>query len=66
MSIQRQFEEAVARCVSIMVFYHNSERTPDSLGLMTSEIQGVAGMISAMPGSDEVPLSGSTSGSRRS
>jgi hypothetical protein len=55
MSIQRQFQEAVARCVSIMVFYHNSERTPDSLGLMRSEIREVAGLIAALARPDEDP-----------
>jgi hypothetical protein len=38
-----------------MVFYHNSERTPGSLGLMRSEIRDVAGMIAAMVRPDEDP-----------
>ncbi len=54
MMTARGFQEAVARCVSILVFYQNSERTPHSPGLMRSEIRAVAAMIAATarPGED--------------
>jgi len=42
MTDERLLQEAIARCVSIMVFYHNCERTRDSLARARSEIRGIA------------------------
>jgi len=52
---QRQFQEAVAQCVSIVVFYQNGKRTPQSLGRMRSEIRDVAATVAGMADPDEVP-----------
>jgi len=55
MTTQRQYQEAVARCVSIMVFYHNGERTSSSLRRMRSEVKDVAGTVAGMAQPDEDP-----------
>jgi septal ring factor EnvC (AmiA/AmiB activator) len=44
----RQLQEAVARCVSAVVFYHTSERTRESSARMASEIRATAKQASAM------------------
>lgn len=48
MSDERQLHEAIARCVAIMVFYKNGERTPDSPARMAAEIRAVAGQVTGM------------------
>lgn len=48
MTDDRQVQEAIARCVLIMVFYHNNERTPDSADRMAAEIRGVAREVAGM------------------
>jgi hypothetical protein len=52
MTDERPLQEAIARCVSIMVFYKHSDRTPRSLGLMTAEIRTVARTVEGMANSD--------------
>jgi hypothetical protein len=41
----RQIHETVARCISAMVFYHNSERSPMAVELMVIEIRAIAGSV---------------------
>jgi hypothetical protein len=41
MTTQRQIQEATARCVSLMVYYHNGEKTTKTRGLLTAEIRAV-------------------------
>jgi hypothetical protein len=48
MTDEQQLREAIARCVSIMVFYHHSERTPESAARMAAEIRGVAQEVAGM------------------
>jgi hypothetical protein len=48
MTNERQLLEAIARCVSIMVYYHNSERTRDSQARMAAEVRGVARQVAEM------------------
>jgi hypothetical protein len=43
MVTERQIEEIVARGVSLMVFYHNSPRTPGTDEMLTKEVRGIAG-----------------------
>lgn len=39
MTDERQLQETIARCVSILVFYRNTEQTPDSTDRMAAEIR---------------------------
>ena len=48
MTDERQLRETIARCVSIVVFYHNTERTPDSAERMAAEIRSVARAVAGM------------------
>jgi hypothetical protein len=41
----RQVRETVARCVSTMVYYHNSERCRETAGQMAAEVQVIAGFV---------------------
>ena len=45
MATDRQFQEVVARCVSVMVFYHNDEKTPKARATMVAEVQTVVGFF---------------------
>ena len=46
---ERQLQETVARCVSIMVYFHNDpERTPKTKERMVAEVQVVAGWVAEM------------------
>ena len=38
----RQAQEIIARCISILVAYHNGERTPDATALMVARAQAIA------------------------
>ena len=42
MATERQIQEMIARCVSIVVFFHNSQKTPKMRAMMASEVQAVA------------------------
>jgi len=42
---ERQIQETIARCVGIMVWFHNAVRTPQTNGLMTAEIRVMAGWV---------------------
>jgi hypothetical protein len=41
-TIERQAREVIARCISILVAYHNGERTPDATAMMATKVQAVA------------------------
>lgn len=47
MSQERKFKEAVARCVSIMVCYHNSEKTPDAERVMVQDVRAIVDWVEA-------------------
>ena len=53
MTDERILQEAIARCVSILVFYHNCERTRDSLARAGSEIRAVANQFPTLEISPE-------------
>ncbi len=42
MATERQIQETIARCVSIVVFFHNSRKTPKMRTMMVAEVQAVA------------------------
>ena len=42
---ERQIQETIARCVSIMVYFHNEERTPKVKAMMIAEVQTVVGFV---------------------
>jgi len=42
---ERQIQETVARCVGIMVSFHNAARTPQAQELMTAEIRIMADSV---------------------
>jgi len=42
---ERQIQETVARCVGIMVYFHNAARTPQAKELMTAEIRFMADSV---------------------
>jgi hypothetical protein len=48
MTDERQLQEAIARCVSIMVSYLNTEQTPDSADRMATEIRSEARKVAGM------------------
>lgn len=48
LSTERQIEETVARCVGVMVYYHNAGRAPGAAGLMTAEVQSLAACFAEM------------------
>jgi hypothetical protein len=39
---ERQAQEIVARCISVLVAYHNGERTPEATAMMVVKVQAVA------------------------
>jgi hypothetical protein len=45
MATNREVEEMIARCVSILVLYRNSGKTTQSRGQMAAEIRAVAGCV---------------------
>jgi hypothetical protein len=45
MATDREVEEMIARCVSIMVFYRNCGRSTQSKAGMAAEIRAVAGCV---------------------
>ena len=45
MATERQIQETIARCVSIVVFFHNSQKTPKMRTMMVAEVQAVAGSV---------------------
>ena len=45
MATERQIQETIARCVSIVVFFHNSQKTPKMKTMMVAEVQTVAGWV---------------------
>jgi hypothetical protein len=45
MMTDRQIQEIVARCVSTLVFYHNSERSREADEQMAAEVQVIAGFV---------------------
>jgi hypothetical protein len=48
MTTEVQVQETIARCVSIMVFYHNDHEASDATERMIAEVQLVAGWITEM------------------
>jgi len=42
MATERQIQETIARCVSTVVFFHNSPKTPRMRTMMVAEVQAVA------------------------
>ncbi len=42
MTTERQIQETIARCVSIVVFFHNSQKSPKMRSMMVAEVQTVA------------------------
>ena len=53
MATEREFHEAIARSVSIMVYFHNERRTETNRAAMTSEVHIVAEWIMALPSSPD-------------
>ena len=45
MATERQLQETVARCVSIMVYYHNTTRAPQAKERMIAEVELVAAWV---------------------
>lgn len=45
MSTERQLQEAVARCVSLAVYYRNAPRSPKARAMMAEEVHAVAGWV---------------------
>ncbi len=45
MATERQVQETIARCVSIVVFFHNSQKTPKMRAMMVAEVRTVAGWV---------------------
>ena len=52
MATERQIRETVARCVSCMVYYVNSGKTPQVKRVMTAELQETAPFITQWGVSD--------------
>lgn len=48
MASEREFQETVARCVSMMVYYRNDLRSAAAAAAMTDEIHGVARQIATL------------------
>ncbi len=42
MATERQTQETIARCVSIVVFFHNSQKTPKMKSMMVAEVRTIA------------------------
>jgi hypothetical protein len=47
MATEREVQEAIARCVSSMVLYHNGKRSRETTTAMVAEVQAAAGWVSA-------------------
>ena len=45
MATEREIQETLARCVSIMVFYHQGNRSNNSRDLMVAEVQTLAAWV---------------------
>jgi hypothetical protein len=45
MATERQIQEAIAQCVSAMVYYHNCDRSQETEDQMVAEIQVVAAFV---------------------
>jgi hypothetical protein len=45
MSQERKFKETVARCVSIMVCYHNSDESPDAEQVMVQDVRAIVDWV---------------------
>lgn len=48
MPTERQIEETISRCVSIMIYHHHVERRGASKAQMIAEVQLVAGWVEEM------------------
>jgi hypothetical protein len=53
MATEREIQEMIARCVSIMVFYHNSGKTAHSEDQMAAEIGAVAHSVKQWPSGND-------------
>ncbi len=42
LSTERQVQEIITHCTSILVAYHNGERTPEATAMMVTKVQAVA------------------------
>jgi hypothetical protein len=47
MPADRVIEETIARCVSAMVCYHNSERSVEASESMRSDVQAIAALVTS-------------------
>jgi hypothetical protein len=55
MSNERQVRETVARCVSIIVYYHNCGRAPKTTTAMIADVRAVADLVARLElGTDEI------------
>ena len=55
MATEREFHEATARCVSIMVYFHNVRRSATTRAAMTGEVRVVVDWITqSQPGADAI------------
>jgi hypothetical protein len=45
MATERQVQETIARCVALMVFHHNCERSQEARDRMIAEVQIIAGFV---------------------
>ncbi|MDR3634318.1 MAG: hypothetical protein P4L84_10985 [Isosphaeraceae bacterium] len=48
MATERDARELIDRCVSCMVFYHNSKAAPHAESAMVAEIQAIPALIAAI------------------
>jgi len=53
MATNREIQETIARCVSIMVFYHNMGKTTHTKALMAAEIGVVAQSVKESMSQDD-------------
>ena len=51
MATEREFHEATARCISIIVYFHNARRSETTRAAMTGEVQAIAQWITKLPAS---------------
>lgn len=58
MTTQRQIQEAIARCVSLLVFYYNGEKTTKTRGQITAEIRAVGESVRGLDFGDETSGAG--------
>jgi hypothetical protein len=42
MTTEREIQETVARCVSVMVFYHHSKKSSQTTALLADEVRRIA------------------------